>query len=35
VTLKVGVTYNCHSDNSRSMIYDRNIFKIQATGQCI
>ncbi len=27
-----GNTYDCHSDDSRYVIYGRNIFKIQATG---
>ncbi len=27
-----GMPYDCHSDNSRGVIYDRNIFIIQTTG---
>jgi len=27
-----GVTYNRHSDDSRGIIYDRNMFIVQATG---
>ncbi len=27
-----GVTYDCHPDDSRGVIYDRSIFIIQATG---
>ncbi len=30
-----GVTYNCHSDDSVSVIYDRNIFIMQATDLTI
>ncbi len=26
------VTYNCHFDNSRVIVYNRNLFSIQATG---
>ncbi len=26
------IIYGCHSDNSRVVIYDRNIFMIQATA---
>ena len=26
-----GITYDCHSDNSRVVIYNNNIFIIQAT----
>ena len=27
-----GITYNCHSDDSRGVIYDRNMFMIQSTN---
>ncbi len=27
-----GNTYDCHADDSRGVIYDRNIFNTQATG---
>ncbi len=30
-----GITYNRHSDDSRDVIYDRNIFIVQATGMFI
>ncbi len=26
-----GITYNCHSDYSRGVIYDHNVFIVQAT----
>ncbi len=31
-TPSCGVTYNRYSDDSRDIIYDRNIFMIQPTG---
>jgi hypothetical protein len=27
-----GITYACHSDDSRGVIYNQNIFNTQATG---
>ncbi len=32
-TITWSITYDHHSDNSSGVIYDRNIFIIQATGQ--
>ncbi len=28
-----GITFDCHSDDSGGVIYNHNIFTIQATGQ--
>ncbi len=32
-TPSFGITYDCHSNDSRGVIYDLNIFIIQATGE--